>query len=80
MNNIYMGVDLGHRNDTTIVIVRPDNISKRFTFITIGPHLEIQDVLSKIATLVEKYEIDLDNVSVPGHRDLEERLRNMFGR
>lgn len=75
---IYIGVDLGYREPTTVVVVRPLNVNNRFTFTSIKEGTDFSDVVEKVAELMNTLEVPPENVHAPRFPSFENELANRF--
>lgn len=73
---IYIGVDLGYREATTVVIVRPNSPNNRFTFSSIKEGTEFSEVVDRVAKMMLELQVPPENVSAPRHPAFEKELSN----
>lgn len=75
---IYIGVDLGYKEPTTIVIVRTKDEKRRFTFMSLDAGTEFEDIVYRVYELMQKLEVPPQNVSAPRFPALEMELSKRF--
>lgn len=75
---IYIGVDLGYRNETTIVVVRTQEPKNRFTFTSLRDGTEFEDVLKHVYDMMVRLQVPPENVSSPRHPAFEHELSKRF--
>ena len=75
---IYIGVDLGYREPTTVVVVRPLNVNNRFTFSSIREGTDFSEVVEKVAEMMQTLGVPLENVHAPRFPAFEHELANRF--
>ncbi len=75
---IYIGIDLGYKNGTTIAIIDTNKESNRFKFMSLSPATEFEDVVRKVVLLMQQYKVPVENVNAPGFPALEHELTKIF--
>ena len=71
-----IGVDLGYRAATTIAIVK----GGKFQFRSICAGTEFHDTIQQIVDLMLKYDVLPENLSIPAHPAVEQKIKRMFYR
>jgi hypothetical protein len=77
---IYIGVDLGYAGETTIAVVRTEDLKNRFTFSSLREGTEFEDILKHVYDLMVKLKVPPENVSSPRHPAFEHELSKRFKR
>lgn len=73
-----MGVDLGYSVATTVVIVKPNDTSAKFTFASIDEGTDFEEVVCKVADMMKRHNIHPDDLCSPGNPSFEKAVRNIF--
>lgn len=71
---IYMGIDPGYRESTTVVLFDSRNTGS-FKFITIHEGTEFDDLIHKLYEIAAKHNIASDHVKSPHNPAVEHELR-----
>jgi len=77
---ILIGVEIGHNEPTTVVIVRPNDKNNRFTFLSIPAGTEFERVLFKVADLVDGLGAKPENVCAPRDPAFQQAVIDYFKR
>lgn len=69
-----MGIDLGYRDETTVVIIDDGDIKDPIKFRSMR-HQHFEAFIHEIYNLALKYEIQLDDIHAPRHPEIRQELK-----